>query len=396
MAGGGLRVPERELEVSEHGLIPDREDHIRRRCGDGGCLGRGRASCLHVAPMRLDQCARMQHHAAELIVPKRLRQVERRSGVLQGPLPPAREPLEHHEVEEHVSARGLVSAVAGVCRGHLQQPSGAFEVRHADQPPCERDRRALVELERDTQALFEFDAPLDEPRRDVQRPELCHRNARDRRREQCRVTDALGAAETVTGRAECAADIAHEQPHPAEEGQDPGAPSVVAGGLGKGLLAEAGDRAQIARPRFGEGKEHIGALAPGRGVAEQALQDRDGTLTVARQPMQRRSAQPAGALPRGGLRRRRISGELVELTGSGGRAAHRRTRAGPVEVRRHCRVRALGGEREVASPLLGLGDRAGEQPVDRTPAPERRRLVADGCEKRMDEADERPVKLEHT
>ena len=130
--------------------------------------------------------------------------------------------------------------------------------------PDEPEARALVELEREPEALLDLDAALEQAGRDLARPRLGLPDASDRNGHEQRVPDALGLLEGGAPIVERSADVVQQQPDVASPGQDPRAAHVVAARLGQGLVAQLDGRPRIGAERRGKRKEHVGSLETGR------------------------------------------------------------------------------------------------------------------------------------
>ena len=125
----------------------------------------------------------------------------------------------------------------------------------------------------------------------------------------------------------------------------------------------------------------------------QLSQDRNRLVGVAREPDEARGAQPAPPCL-GGIVGRQLRGQLVQLGPRRRGAATCCLLGGQLELLGDGCIGPVGGEREVAGPLLGVRHCVRQRSVHGPPLPDRRALVADRREQGMCEAHGRVVELD--
>ena len=153
--------------------------------------------------------------------------------------------------------------------------------------------------------------------------------------------------------------------------------SVVAVASGKGLI----DCATTARGAFcpegcSELEEEIGPLDARRHLGDQLLEHRRRLRSPSPDEPDGRAREGGAAARLCGIVGRQLGGQLVQL-GRRRRAAATGALGGHLQLRGNGCIGPVGGEREVAGPLLDVRDGARQRSVHRAPLPDRRLLVAD-------------------
>ena len=271
----------------------------------------------------------------------------------------------------------------------------SFDLAETHLESGQRHPWAFVVFERQSEALLELGAPLDQARGDLPRVRFGLTDPRDRDRDQRGVADPLGSVQCRPSVEQRPGDITGEHVGEAAIGEDPSAAHVVAPCLDQRLVAETDHRDGVHLAGHGQFEKDVGPLDTRRDLDAELLERRPRPLTVPGQAVKRRRPQ-AAPTRQGGIAGRQLGGELTQLgprsrCSTSGRALRRSLQLGSNRG-----VGAFHGARQVPGPLLHVGDCPGQRPMHRPALPQRRLLVADRRVQRMRETHLRAVELDHT
>ncbi len=246
--------------------------------------------------------------------------------------------------------------------------------------------RALVVLEHEPEALLDLRAPLEQARRDLGRLRL-------RMADSAIATARAGGVAGPLGLSSAARPSASAPQTSTASKCGPGSGSAGSVPSVRRRLPPRPAPRRRARSAVGLSASYgAGELEQDVGALDARTEPPRGAARGSRPPARRRrrgggSRRPQPPLPgRGGIVRGQLGGELGEL-GRGGVAPRAAAARRCIQLGGDGRVGPVGGERQVAGPLLDVRDRLGERPVDGAALPDRRLLVADRGEQRMGEAD---------
>ena len=379
-SGDICRLPERSR-------APTRGDRARR--GTAGRTPRSRTPAsrqalvgrgprlAHETEIRLDQRLHAALPAAVVGELHLLAKVAYASlGELERQLPVPAKPLEDAPVPQD---RGCVSARPRAPPSRPPAPRTSRAPPRAAPGGCEAAPAKSADWSSSrAEALTqrELGAALEQARRHLARPHLDLPQTCDHRRQQRRVSDSLGLLERRSRVRQCPSRCRtpSRRTHARNASQRASARRPVPRPPTPARRAPS-NAGGFAERRYRKLEQDVRSLGAGRNLPQQLLEQR---LGPRQSPARRWNPRPVNAAD-GPVqdRRSQLRRQLKELRRRGGGPPRRGLLSRSIQLRGDDRVRSFRGEREMAGPLLDVGDHSGQRPMNSaaasTPAPARSR-----------------------